>query len=262
MVEGLGVPIYEQTRAESIEPGLVRTNRGAVRADAVLRCTEAFTVQLPGQSRTYIPVYSLMVATEPLPSSFWEKAGFEDRPTFNDARRLIIYGQRTADGRLAFGGRGRALSLRLAARPFLRTATCGSRCGLPGFSGISSPNLADAAITHRWGGAVAVPRDWQPSVSFDQSDRDGPRRRIRRRRGRRLQPRRADPGRSGAREGRPNSPGFPGSVIGRRPWEPEPLQVDRSQCRHAAGAGDRPEGGEVRSSLTVLGGALKVLTGR
>ncbi|HYL51999.1 MAG TPA: FAD-dependent oxidoreductase, partial [Acidimicrobiia bacterium] len=30
------------------------------------------------------------------------------------------------------------------------------------------PKLGDAAITHRWGGAVAVPRDWYPSVGFDR----------------------------------------------------------------------------------------------
>jgi glycine/D-amino acid oxidase-like deaminating enzyme len=31
------------------------------------------------------------------------------------------------------------------------------------------PMLGDAAITHRWGGAVAVPRDWYPSVGFDRA---------------------------------------------------------------------------------------------
>ena len=47
-----------------------------------------------------------MIATEPLPAAFWEQAGLADRETFNDARHLIVYGQRTADDRLAFGGRG------------------------------------------------------------------------------------------------------------------------------------------------------------
>jgi glycine/D-amino acid oxidase-like deaminating enzyme len=168
VVEGLGVSIYEQTRAETLEPKVVKTNRGMVKADAVLRCTEAFTVAMPGLSRTYIPVYSLMVATEPLPASFWDKAGFADRPTFNDARRLIIYGQRTADGRLAFGGRGARYHF-------------GSRLN-PAYERNKSvhdavtailldlfPDLSDHAITHRWGGAVAIPRDWQPSVRFDRN---------------------------------------------------------------------------------------------
>jgi glycine/D-amino acid oxidase-like deaminating enzyme len=168
VVEGLGVSIFEQTRAESIEPKTVRTNRGVVTADAVLRCTEAFTVELPGQSRTYIPVYSLMVATEPLSPAFWDEVGFEDRPTFNDARRLIIYGQRTLDGRLAFGGRGARyhfgskLDPSFEKQPAIHDAVTKILRDL-------FPQLGDAAITHRWGGAVAVPRDWQPSVRFDRA---------------------------------------------------------------------------------------------
>jgi hypothetical protein len=47
-----------------------------------------------------------MLATEPLPQSFWDDAGLCRRETFSDYRNLIIYGQRTADDRFAFGGRG------------------------------------------------------------------------------------------------------------------------------------------------------------
>ena len=47
-----------------------------------------------------------MIATEPLGNDFWASAGLEERATFADHRHLIIYGQRTADGRIAFGGRG------------------------------------------------------------------------------------------------------------------------------------------------------------
>jgi len=51
-------------------------------------------------------MYSLMVATEPLSEGQWEEIGLGQRETFSDKRHLRIYGQRTADGRLAFGGRG------------------------------------------------------------------------------------------------------------------------------------------------------------
>ena len=47
-----------------------------------------------------------MFATEPIPEEIWEEIGLVDRPTFSDARLMTIYGQRTADGRIAFGGRG------------------------------------------------------------------------------------------------------------------------------------------------------------
>ena len=56
--------------------------------------------------RSVVPVYSLIVATRPLPAAFWDAAGLAGGQTFTDHRHLIVYGQRTADDRLVFGGRG------------------------------------------------------------------------------------------------------------------------------------------------------------
>ena len=72
----------------------------------VVRATEAFTPSLPTLRRTLAPIYSLMIATEPLDQSIWAEIGLDQRPTFCDGRNMVIYGQRTHDGRLAFGGRG------------------------------------------------------------------------------------------------------------------------------------------------------------
>ncbi|MFM7062212.1 MAG: NAD(P)/FAD-dependent oxidoreductase, partial [Actinomycetes bacterium] len=105
--EAAGVVIVEQSRVVEFGPRRVVTAGGAVRADAVLRCTEGYTPMLgANERRTLIPLYSLMVATEPLPDAAWEQIGLRQRETFSDGRHLLIYGQRTADGRLAFGGRG------------------------------------------------------------------------------------------------------------------------------------------------------------
>jgi glycine/D-amino acid oxidase-like deaminating enzyme len=167
-VERRGVTIYEQTRADIIEPGIVRTEHGNVKAGIVLRATEAFTINFPEHRRDFVPVYSLMVATEPLPASFWEQAGFDNREVFNDARHLIIYGQRTADDRLAFGGRGARYHFRSTIRaeydrqPKVHAAVASILHSL-------FPTAADARITHRWGGAVALSRDWRPTVTFDRS---------------------------------------------------------------------------------------------
>ena len=101
-----GVPVYERTTVRSIAPGLVTTDRGTVRAGTVVRATEGYTRTLAGHERDLVPVYSLMIATEPLPDSFWAEVGLAGRETFADHRHLVIYGQRTEDGRMAFGGRG------------------------------------------------------------------------------------------------------------------------------------------------------------
>jgi glycine/D-amino acid oxidase-like deaminating enzyme len=111
-VERHGVRVYEHTEVVDIRAGeagdrpSVITSGGTVRADFVVRATEAWTPTLPGLERAIVPVYSLMVATEPLGADFWSRAGLESRASFADHRHMIIYGQRTADGRIAFGGRG------------------------------------------------------------------------------------------------------------------------------------------------------------
>ena len=91
-----------------------------MRARYVIRATEGYTARLPGLRRAVAPVYSLMIATAPLPDAAWAEIGLAGRPTFNDLRHLIIYGQRTADGRLAFGGRGAPYHLGSAVRPVVR----------------------------------------------------------------------------------------------------------------------------------------------
>ena len=106
VVERMGVAIYEQTAATAIRDGVVTTARGTVRAGTVVRATEGYTATIGGFKRTIAPVYSLMLATEPLSDEVWAQIGLTDRQTLSDFRHLIIYGQRTADGRFAFGGRG------------------------------------------------------------------------------------------------------------------------------------------------------------
>jgi len=168
VVTARGVALYEQTPALSIAPHEVRTPAGTVRAAVVVRATEGFTPALPGHRRVLAPVYSLMIATEPLADRVWDRIGWSGRETLADGRHLIIYAQRTADGRIAFGGRGAPYHLRSAVRPaFDRDPTTFAllrRTMVELF-----PDVADARITHRWGGPLGVPRDWFPSVGLDRS---------------------------------------------------------------------------------------------
>ena len=62
-----GVAVYEQTPVTEIAPRRLRTPHGTVRAQYVIRATEGYTPRLPGLHRAMAPVYSLMIATEPLP---------------------------------------------------------------------------------------------------------------------------------------------------------------------------------------------------
>jgi glycine/D-amino acid oxidase-like deaminating enzyme len=166
-VERAGVTIFENSRVTAIEPRRVTTAGGSVKADVIVRGTEAFTALLPGHRRDVLPVYSLMVATEPLSEAAWAEIGLTGRPTFNDARRMVIYGQRTVDGRLAFGGRGAPYHFRSAISPVFDTHAP-THHGLRDVLIDLFPVLRDVEITHAWGGPLAVPRDWHASVSFDR----------------------------------------------------------------------------------------------
>jgi len=164
-LEARGVSVFEQSPVRTIAEGLLTTDRGRIRADNVLRCTEGYTCRFPGLKRAIMPLHSMMVATEPLPDSFWKEIGLHGRPTFADHRRSITYGQRTADNRLTFGTRG------------LYYYGSGIRNYFdpddPVFNHTHStlleffPSLSDVEITHRWGGAIGVTRDWTPFIQFD-----------------------------------------------------------------------------------------------
>ncbi len=166
--ERLGVTIYEGTQVTSIEPGIVRTDHGDVRAEIVVRALEGYTSTLPQYRRKLIPLYSLMIATEPIDDSLWQEIGWRDRETFNDDRRFLIYAQRTADGRIALGGRGAPYHWGSRIDPAFEHPR-GVHDALRRTLVDLFPALADVAVTHRWGGVLGVPRDWFPSVRLDRT---------------------------------------------------------------------------------------------
>jgi glycine/D-amino acid oxidase-like deaminating enzyme len=165
-VRRAGVSIYERTPASEITPGRVVTPAGTVRARYVVRATEGYTPGLAGFHRAIVPVYSLMIATEPLPPAIWEQIGLADRATFGDLRHLIIYGQRTADGRFAFGGRGAPYHLGSSVRPSYDQVPA-VFAALRRTLAELFPVLGDVPVTHHWGGPLGIARDWSASVGVD-----------------------------------------------------------------------------------------------
>lgn len=161
-----GVTVVEGTAATSIEPGRVTTERGVVTARHVIRATEAYTSQLGGGVRAIAPIYSLVIATEPLPDEIWRTIGLADGQTFNDLRHMIIYGQRTHDNRIAFGGRGAPYHFRSKIDPaFDRDDSVHE--ALRETLEMMFPVLTGVEITHRWGGPLGVARDWWAGVEYD-----------------------------------------------------------------------------------------------
>ncbi len=167
-LEKRSVRVYESTSVRAIAPHRVFTGAGTVRADFVVRATEGFTRRLKGLRRSIVPVYSLMVATEPLDEKFWTDAGLERRQTFSDMRHLVIYGQRTADDRIAFGGRGAPYHFGSAIRPEF-DHNAGVHAAIRSTLIDLFPALEHKKFTHAWGGPLGITRDWHPSVGLDRT---------------------------------------------------------------------------------------------
>jgi glycine/D-amino acid oxidase-like deaminating enzyme len=175
VVEGRGATIAEHREVVGWRDGVVEVRSGGVErrvtAGTVVNATEGFGSQLAQVGRRILPLYSLMIVTEPLPAAVWDRIGIEHGQTFTDFRNLIVYGQRTADDRIAFGGRGARYHLGSAIRPdydrSLRVRDHLVRTLFDLF-----PDAAGARITHHWGGPLGVPRDWHASVGYDAESRE------------------------------------------------------------------------------------------
>ena len=174
-VERLGGEIFENTPVTDYEPGdgdggspRLVTDSGGVRARTVVLAGEAYLARLQKLRRQVLPIYSLIVLTEPLSEAQWDQIGWEGRECVASNRYTVDYLSRTADGRILFGGRGApyhygsriedAYDRHDPTHEMLR------RTAREWF-----PALESARFTHAWGGPLAAPRDWMPTMSYDST---------------------------------------------------------------------------------------------
>jgi glycine/D-amino acid oxidase-like deaminating enzyme len=128
---------------------------------------DAHVTRLPGCRRNALPFYEHMIATEPLSDQVWEEIGLAERGLFGDASRLFTYAQRTADNRIAIGGRhigynyGSAIGARFERNPRVEQLLIDSLREM-------LPQLGEFAVTHRWGGVLGLPRDLIASIAIDE----------------------------------------------------------------------------------------------
>jgi glycine/D-amino acid oxidase-like deaminating enzyme len=171
-VEDAGATVVETTRVTEVRPrgggapATVVTDHGTVRADAVLLACEAWLPQLPGHARDVLPLYSLIVLTEPLGDDRWAAIGWEGHECLSSHRLTVDYLSRTLDGRVLFGGRGAPYHYgsQVAPEHDLHDPT---HTELADQLGSWFPALEGVRVAARWGGPLAMPRDWMPSFRFD-----------------------------------------------------------------------------------------------
>ena len=174
-VERLGGEIFERTPVTDYEeagengsrPRLM-TDSGEVRARTVVLAGEAYLARLRKLRRQLLPIYSLIVLTEPLSEERWAEIGWEGRECVASNRYTVDYLSRTEDGRILFGGRGAPYyygsrvkdeyDMHEPTHEMLRST---ARAWFPALEGVR--------FTHAWGGPLATPRDWMPTMSYDPS---------------------------------------------------------------------------------------------
>jgi glycine/D-amino acid oxidase-like deaminating enzyme len=172
-VERHGVVIHEGTAVTGFRPrdaggrAALMTATGEVRAPTIVLAGEAYLTELRALHRQLVPLWSLIVLTEPVTDAQWAEIGWRDREVVASTRLSIDYLSRTEDGRILFGGRGAPYRFGSPIRrEYDRHGPTHER--LRGFVREWFPMLRDIRFTHAWGGPLGMPRDWHPTMSYDE----------------------------------------------------------------------------------------------
>lgn len=179
-VERRGATIHEGTTVTAFTPGVaadtargvagsrpvLHTERGDVTATTVVLAGEAWLSRLKQLHRQLIPMFSLIVLTEPLTDAQWAEIGWADRECVHSFRLTIDYLARTPDGRILFGGRGAPYHFGSTITPDFERHDPTHEM-LRGMVRAWFPSLGDVRFSHAWGGPLGMARDWMPSFSHD-----------------------------------------------------------------------------------------------
>lgn len=172
VIDELGVEIYENTRVSEIKPHEAIIDRGesrlTVRAATIVRATEGFTAGIKGLRREWLPMNSSLIVTEPLSPEQLQVIGWDGRETLGDLAHVYMYAQRTADDRIAFGGRGVPYRWNSHTDVDGNTQPITART-LYDLMVRFFPILHGIDIDHLWSGTLGVPRDWASTVDYDPS---------------------------------------------------------------------------------------------
>jgi gamma-glutamylputrescine oxidase len=141
-----GARIFERSRVTAIADGRVTTASGTVRADHVIvACNGYLDGLVPRHARRTMPINNFVIATEPLGEAR-ARSIIRDNVCVSDSKFVLNYYRLTPDRRLLWGG-GESYG-----RRFPRDVAGLVRAKMLEVF----PQLADVAITHAWGGTLAI----------------------------------------------------------------------------------------------------------
>ncbi|CAN5181329.1 MAG: NAD(P)/FAD-dependent oxidoreductase [Nocardioides sp.] len=152
-----GVRILEGTRVTSVKPDgsdiVARTPGGTVRASRAVLATNAFPPLLRRLRLMIVPVYDLVLATEPLSQAQMAAIGWSGREGVGDASNLFHYYRLTRDNRILWGGYDAVYHWASGiARSFEQDENVHRMLARHFFEAF--PQLEGLRFTHRWGGVI------------------------------------------------------------------------------------------------------------
>jgi len=167
-----GVHIFERTAARSVKsgiPAVVRSERGAVRADQVVLTHGAWAASWPGFRTAFATIVDYCVATEPIPERLAE-IGWTSMVGVGDSREDFFYLRPTEDGRIVIGGGD--LGFAFGGRADSRAVTHDAKVARSAAEGLLwlFPQLEGVRFTHAWGGPIDQTAAFLP---FFQTQRPG-----------------------------------------------------------------------------------------
>lgn len=171
-LETRGVKVYEGSPVIAVHPASgphrarLETAAGSISAGVVVQATEAWTASL-APKRRLLPVYSLIVITEPLTDDQWEGVGWARGECLASHQLTVDYLTKTPDGRIMFGGRGAPYHFGSRIEPEFDhhdpTHAMLKRAVVDWW-----PHLEGIGFDRVWGGPLGIPRDFTPNLGYDR----------------------------------------------------------------------------------------------
>jgi glycine/D-amino acid oxidase-like deaminating enzyme len=129
------------------------TATGSVRAERIALATNAFPSLLRRLRLYTVPVYDLVLVTEPLSSAQLSSIGWRHRQGVGDASNLFHYYRLTRDDRILWGGYTPLYHFGSRIDPaFEQRDSIHAMLGRHFFT--TFPQLEGLRFTHRWGGVI------------------------------------------------------------------------------------------------------------
>ncbi len=153
-----GAQMFHDTQITSLDrvdgKWRARTTDGEITAENVVLTTNAYTKGVwPGMQKTFHPMVSIILATEPLSPDLQAEV-LPGQVTISDSRLAIFYARYDRDGRMIFGCIGSDENVNM----------------LGGYNRLKRglktvfPQLANTPVERRWGGRIAITPDMLPHL--------------------------------------------------------------------------------------------------